>query len=73
MTSFACNNKEVAICSIPKRGAMKVVQRAEFNLCRETTSSATTYTGVPMRLYSELPRMTYETKASILGNAAAGA
>jgi hypothetical protein len=51
---------------------MKVVQRAEFNLCGETTSSYTTYTGVPMRQYRELPRMTHDTKASILGNAAAG-
>lgn len=73
VTCFACNNKEVAICSIPKRGAMKVVQRAEFNLCGESTSSATTYTGVPMRQYGELPRMTYDAKAAILGNAAAGA
>jgi hypothetical protein len=73
VTSFACNNKEVAICSIPKRGAMKVVDRAEFNSCGESSSAATTYTGVPMRQYCELPRMTYETKASILGNAAAGA
>ncbi|CAK0838010.1 unnamed protein product, partial [Prorocentrum cordatum] len=72
VTCFACNNKEVVICSIPKRGVMKVVQRAEFNLCGETTSSYTTYTGVPMRHYRELPRMTHDTKASILGNAAAG-
>eukprot|EP00959_Pyramimonas_sp_CCMP1952_P235736 4926292-Pyramimonas_sp.AAC.1 len=52
---------------------MKVVDRAEFNSCGESSSAATTYTGVPMRQYCELPRMTYETKASILGNAAAGA
>eukprot|EP00959_Pyramimonas_sp_CCMP1952_P208164 4354540-Pyramimonas_sp.AAC.1 len=52
---------------------MKVVERAEFNTCGESSSAATTYTGVPMRQYCELPRMTYETKASILGIAASGA
>ena len=71
--SFANNNKEVAICSLPKRCGMKVLQRAEFNTCGESSTAATTYTGVPMRRYSELPRMDCSTKSSILGVAASGA
>ena len=72
--SFVSNNKEVAICTWPtRRGWTKVVHRAEFNTCGESSTSSTTYTGVPMRRYSELPRMDFETKESILGVAASGA
>ena len=72
-TSFIGNNKEVSYCSLPKRGVSKLVQRAEFNTCGENSTASTTYTGIPMRRYCELPRMDHETKASVLGSAAAGA
>ena len=73
-TNFAHNTKEVAMCSLPARsGIAKLVQRSEFNSCGESATSATTYTGVPMRRFDELPRMDADSKASILGAAAAGA
>ena len=72
-TSWINNHREVAICSLQKRGGMKVFQRAEFNTCGESSTSSTTYIGVPMRRYCELPRMDCDTKTSILGVAASGA
>ena len=73
-TNFAHNTKEVAMCSLPARsGIGKLVQRSEFNSCGGSATSATTYTGVPMRRLDELPRMDADTKANILGVAAAGA
>lgn len=73
-TTFANNNKEVVMCALPsKSGRAKLVPRAEFNTCGEDWTSATTYTGVPMRRYSELPRMACDTKACIVGVAASGA
>jgi hypothetical protein len=42
-TSFASNNKEVVFCVVPaKRGANKIVQRAEFNSCGEISTSSPT-------------------------------
>ena len=73
-TCFANNNREVAISSLAaKKSVRKIVQRAEFNSCGEISTASTTYTGVPVRRYSELPRMDYETKSAILGIPAAGA
>ena len=73
-TNFAHNTKEVAMCSLPARsGIGKLVQRSEFNSCGESATSSTTYTDVPMRRFDELPRMDADSKASILGAAAAGA
>ena len=73
-TNFAHNTKEVAMCSLPARsGIAKLVQRSEFNSCGESATSAATYTGVPMRRFDDLPRMDADSKASILGAAAAGA
>ena len=71
--NFVNNNKEMLYFATPHKKTNKVVQRAEFNACGELSTSATTYTGVPMRRYSELPRMEYDTKASILGATAAAA
>ena len=51
----------------------KLVQRSEFNSCGGNATSATTYTGVPMRGFNELPRMDADSKSSILGAAAVGA
>ena len=60
----------LADISLPTKGKMrKVVHRSEFNSCGENSSAATTYTGISMRSLSELPRMSYETKESILGAA----
>ena len=62
------------MCQLPaKSGLAKLVQRSEFNSCGEGATSATTYTGVPMHRFDELPRMDADTKANILGVAAAGA
>ena len=73
-TSFANNTKEVVMCTLPtKTGCAKLVPRAEFNTCGEDWTSATTYTGVPMRRYSELPRMDCDTKARIVGASAGSA
>ena len=66
-SSYTINNKEMAYFSLPLKGARKVVLRSEFNSCGETSSAATTYTGITMRRFSELPRMSHDTKASILG------
>ena len=67
VSSYTINNREVAYFSLPVKGARKVVGRSEFNCCGETSSAATTYTGISMRRFSELPRMIHETKTSILG------
>ena len=56
-----------------RSGIAKLVQRTEFNSCGGSATSATTYTGVPMRRFDELPRMDADSKSSILGAAAAGA
>ncbi len=55
-TSFAVNNKEIAMCSLLKRSSSRVVQRAEFNSCGESSTTSTTYTGIHMRRYCELLR-----------------
>ena len=55
-----------------KRTVSKIVHRAEFNSCGETSTASTTYTNVPTRRYSELPRMETGTKAGIFGSAAIG-
>ena len=69
--SYTKNNLEMAILSLPNKGAgaRKVLHRSEFNACGESTTADTTYSGVPMRRFCELPRMTHETKTSILGAA----
>jgi hypothetical protein len=73
-TSFSQNTREVVMCSLPsKSGLAKLVQRSEFNSCGENSTSATSYTGIAMRHYSELPRMEGDSKSGILGVAAAGA
>jgi len=66
-SGYTINNKETAYFSLPIAGAGKVVHRTEFNSCGESSSAATTYTGISMRRLSELPRMSHETKTSILG------
>ena len=71
--SFGHSNREVGLFSIPTRkGAQQIIQRAEFNSCGEVSTSSTTYTGVPIRRYCELPRMAADTKGSVLGAACTG-
>ena len=72
--SFTSNNKEAALFSWPTgKTKEKVIHRAELNSCGEVSTSSTTYTGIGMRRLSELPRMSHESKMSILGAAASGA
>ena len=66
-TSYSINNREMAYFSLPLKGPRKVVHRSEFNSCGENSSAATTYTGISVRRFSELPRMCHDTKAGILG------
>ena len=65
--SYTSNTKEVAYFSMPMKGKRNVMPRSLFNACGESSSEATTYTGIAMRRFSELPRMNQETKSSILG------
>ncbi|CAK0791991.1 unnamed protein product [Prorocentrum cordatum] len=67
--SYTKNNRETAIFSLPVKGQRKVVHRSEFNARGESSTADATYTGATMRRLSELPRLSYETKASILGAA----
>ena len=48
------------------------MHRAGANACGENSTADTSYTGTAMRRFSELPRMNYDTKASILGAAVCG-
>ena len=65
--SYTSNTREVAYFSMPMKGKRNVMPRSLFNACGESSSEATTYTGIAMRRFSELPRMNRETKSSILG------
>ena len=68
--SYTSNNREIAYFSMPIKGGRKVMPRSDFNLCGESSSEATKYTGIffIMRRFSEEPpRMSHETKSSILG------
>ena len=70
--TFASNNKEAALFSWPiGKTKEKVIHRAEFNSCGETSTTSTTYTGINMRRFGELPRMDYDTKSRILGSSTA--
>ncbi|CAK0884263.1 unnamed protein product, partial [Prorocentrum cordatum] len=69
-SSYTKNNRETAIFSMPLKGPpRKVVHRAEFNACGESSTADTSCIGIPMRRFSELPRMDHETKMSLLGAA----
>ena len=74
-TLFSNNNKEIVICSLAaaKRSSGSLIQRSEFNTCGEVSTASTTYSGVPMRMYCELPRMSPDAKAECVGVAASGA
>ena len=67
--NFAANTKESALCSWPRSSSSKdkVLARAEFNQCGETSTTSTSYTGIQMRRFGDLPRMNCETKVNIFG------
>ena len=66
--SLSRNATEIGYVSLPiKRERIKVQSRAEFNTCGEQLTSATTYTGVDMRLLDELPRMDFDKKREHFG------
>ena len=72
--SFASNTMELVYFAVPsgrKRGT-KVMHRADFNTCGESSTTSKTYTGVPMRRFGELPRMDCSTKTAIFGATASG-
>ncbi|CAK0883673.1 unnamed protein product [Prorocentrum cordatum] len=66
---YTNNNRETAIFSLPVKGPRKVVHRSGFNARGESSTADATCTGATMRRLSGLPRLSYETKASILGAA----
>ena len=56
----------------PSKTPRKIVARSDFNVCGEASTASTSYTGVQPRRFCELPRMSYDAKAAILGSSAAG-
>ncbi|CAK0877496.1 unnamed protein product, partial [Prorocentrum cordatum] len=57
-SNYTKNNRETAIFSMPlKSPPRKVLHRAEFNAGGESSTAGTSYSGIPMRRFSELPRM----------------
>ena len=74
-SAFANNNQEVVVCSLAASRSRtgSLIHRSEFNSCGELSTASKTYTGVPMRLYRELPRMDTDTKGACVGVAASGA
>ncbi|CAK0870842.1 unnamed protein product [Prorocentrum cordatum] len=59
--------KGAAIFSMPLKGPpRKVAHRAEFNARGASSTADTSCSGIPMRRFSELPRMGHETKTSLL-------
>ena len=55
------------------KGQRKVVARDLYTKSGESTNFSRSYTGVPFRNLAEIPRVTDEGKAQILGAAAVGA
>ena len=68
-SAYTENNREMLFISLPAghKKKRKVGHRAGFNVCGESTTADTTYTGIAMRSFAELPRMDYDTKSGILG------
>ena len=67
-SAYTDNNRETGFISLPISGKKrKAGHRAEFNSCGESTTAATTYTGIAMRSLAELPHMDHETKSGIGG------
>ena len=67
--AYTENNREMLFISLPagETKKKKVGHRGGFNVCGESTTADTTYTGIAMRSLAELPRMDHDTKSGILG------
>ena len=65
------NNKEAGFISEP-RPIDEILYPADSNTCGEVPTTCTTYTGIEMRRFGELPRMEHGTKVGILGSTASG-
>ena len=73
-STYCANNTETFLGFLGKKThVQRVVPRSDFNACGESSTASTTYTGVPVRRFSELPRMDVTSKGAIVGAAAAGA
>ena len=73
--AWSSQNMEVLFVKLPKKakGQRKLIPRDLFAKCGESTNFSRSYTGVPFRNLAEIPRLTTDSKKSILGDAAVGA
>ena len=62
-----------ASLSSATKGQRKCVSREAFTRCGESTNYSKSYTGIQSRTLDEIPRLTAQDKAKILGSAAIGA
>ena len=58
--AWSSNNMETLFVKLPEanKGQRKVVARASFTKCGESTNFSRTYTAVPRRTLAEIPRLT---------------
>ena len=72
--AWSGNDNEVLFMSLPSatRGKRKLVNRESFMQCGESTNYSRSYTGVQNRTLENIPRLTAEDKAAILGHSAVG-
>ena len=68
-------HNEVLFASLSSatKGQRKCVSREVFTRCGESTNYSKSYTGIQSRTLEEIPRLTAQDKAKILGSAAIGA
>ena len=55
------------------KGQRKIISRDTFTKCGESTNYSKSYSGIDSRTLGDLPRLTSDDKAKILGKAAIGA
>jgi len=75
-TVWSAANMEVLFVALPgtrPKTSYSVVHRDLFTAAGESTNFSKTYTGVPFRNLTEIPRLTGDAKQEILGTAAVGA
>ena len=72
--AWSGTHNEILFVSLPStvKGQRKIVSREVFTKCGESTNYSRTYTGVQIRTLEEIPRLTAEDKAAILGSEALG-
>ena len=68
------NNVGTLFVKLPEanKGQRKVVARASFTKCGESTNFSGTYTGVPCRTLAEIQRLATGSKQQICGSSAVG-